>query len=121
MSDYATRNHSRWYSALHSLEPALNLFQWIPGREFPTPHGYSETQEGQVDQADAHTSGVSRPHDDMQSAAGNRNWTKRGADGNGCRDVGGGGPSFGGPPSGQTPKKERSGMNGYATGNISGP
>ena len=114
MSDYATRNPSRRYSALHSLEPTLNLFQWIPGQEFPAPREYSETQEGQVNQADAHIGGVGRPRDDMQSAVGDRNRTKRGVDGSACRDVGGGGPPFGGPPSRQPPKKERS-------GNVSGP
>lgn len=125
MSDYATRNPSRRYSILHNLELALNLFQWMPA-----PHEYSETQEGQVDQADGHTGGVGRSRADIQNALGNRNRTKRGIDGDGCRDLGGGGPPSGGPPSGGPPsggppsgqpsKGESFGMNGYTTQDASG-
>ena len=120
MSGYATRNPSRRYSILHNLELALNLFQWMPGQELPAPHEYSETQEGQVDQADGHTGGVGRSRADIQNALGNRNRTKRGIDGNGCRDLGGGGPPSGGPPSAQPSKVESFGMNGYTTEDASG-
>ena len=114
MSGYATRNSSRRYFTPHDFEPRLNLFQWILGQGFPAPHEYSKNQEDQINPADAHTGGVGRLRDDMRSAVGDRNRTKKGVDGNGCRDVGGGGPPFGEPPSRQPSKKER-------FGNVSGP
>lgn len=52
MNDYAARNASRGYVALHYLELALNLSQWVPGHELPVPR---ETQKGRVDQGCGNT------------------------------------------------------------------